>query len=52
MTALWIVLALAGWTLAGLPLAVLLGRHVDRHGRAELPSVTPTVTPDAARRVA
>lgn len=52
MTALWIVLALVGWTLVGLPFAVLLGRHVDRHGRAELPATARAHASDAARRVA
>lgn len=52
MTALWIVLALTGWTLLGLPFAVLLGRHTDRHGRAEAPVVRADITPARHRRVA
>lgn len=52
MTALWIVLALAGWTLVGLPFAVLLGRHVDRHGRAEGAARSGAAQPAAHRHVA
>lgn len=52
MTALWIVLALAGWTLIGLPFAVLLGRHADRHGRADAPVVQADIAPARHRHVA
>lgn len=52
MTALWIVLALVGWTLVGLPFAVLLGRHVDRHGRADVATAAPVAASESTRRVA